>query len=298
MFERSDHLDLLSSILNSYSLEAHIYAQPAVCGAFQVGGDHTPDDACASFHLLGRGHGWLHMQQFESPVALKSGDLILFPGNAWHLITQEPELNGTGEILITEGSGPVSSFLCGSIHIQGGNRNPIMEALPDLILVRAEDGGERLENLARLMVSEAACEEFGSDIALDKLADVLFVLAIRHHIERASDQSGLLAAMSDRRLSRALEAMHHQPGENWSVAQLAERAGMSRTAFSNRFGEVMGQSPIGYLTHWRMQEATRLLQTQKVTVAELSERFGYETEAAFRRAFKRVTGRPPGAVRG
>ena len=148
------------------------------------------------------------------------------------------------------------------------------------------------------MVAESVSDEFGSDIALDKLADVLFVLAIRHHIKRATDQTGLLGAMSDRRLSRALEAMHHQPGENWSVARLAERAGMSRTAFSNRFGEVMGQSPIGYLTHWRMQEATRLLLTQEVTIAELSERFGYETEAAFRRAFKRVTGRPPGAVRG
>ena len=98
-------------------------------------------------------------------------------------------------------------------------------------------------------------------------------------------------------MARALEAVHLHPDHPWTVASLAHRAGMSRTAFSVAFTRIMGISPIGYLTHWRMQEAERLLLTQSITVADLAERFGYQTESAFRRAFKRVMGIPPGGVR-
>jgi AraC-like DNA-binding protein len=233
----------------------------------------------------------------QAPIALRSGDLVLFPQNAWHMISASSELEGDEPIIVNEGDGPITSMICGSIHFRSGHRNPLLAALPRLILVKAETGGSRLESLARIMTAEVDAADFGSDIVNNKLADVLFVLAVRHYIQTAVDQRGVLAALADPALCRALSAIHADPGHGWTVASLASRAGMSRTAFSNRFGQMVGESPISYLTNWRMQQAEHLMRTQGATVAAMAEQFGYETETAFRRAFKRVTRQAPGVVR-
>ena len=293
---RSTEPDLLSGILSSYELDARIYAKPSVCGAWQLGGEGE-QNSCATFHLLGRGQGWLHMRTGQLPMALRSGDLMLFPQNAWHMVSASSVLNGDQPHIVNQGDGPVTSLICGSINFRSGSRNPLMTALPPVILVRAETGGARLATLARVMTAEVETADLGSDIVINKLADVLFVFAVRYYIQTAVDQRGVLAALADPALCRALSAIHARPGHAWTVARLAAQAGMSRTAFSNRFGELVGETPISYLTGWRMQQAEHLMRTQGETVAAVTERFGYETETAFRRAFKRVTGLSPGVVR-
>ena len=147
------------------------------------------------------------------------------------------------------------------------------------------------------MLHEARSSAFGSRAILDKMADTLFVMAVRHYIQHAPERRGLLAALCDPRLVRALEAMHTHPEKEWTVATLAETAHMSRTSFANHFAGVLGAGPIEYLTHWRMTEAKRLLADPRLSVAGVADQLGYRTEAAFRRAFKRVTGLGPGVVR-
>ncbi len=295
----STNSDLVTGILKSYELQASIYASPSVCGAWQIGGQDQSKQAV--FHLIGRGHGWLHMHELSAPIALGTGDLVVFPHNAWHMISPDPELKDDQVHLVTDGDGPLTSMICGMLQFQLGARNPIVDALPELIFIRADQGGPKLSMLAQLLAAEAdtgnlATPTWGQQLVLDKLADALFVLAIRHYIEHSDDRRGLLGALADRRLGKALSAMHAEPGHPWQVAELADAAGMSRTAFSNHFHAVLGESPISYLTQWRMQRAATELR-QGATVTELTERFGYQTEAAFRRAFKRVIGSPPGKVR-
>ena len=155
----------------------------------------------------------------------------------------------------------------------------------------------QFRQLAQLMLHEARSTSFGSRAILDKMADTLFVMAVRHHLEHVPQRRGLLAALYDPRLVHALEAMHTQPGKDWTVASLAEASHMSRTAFANHFASVLDTGPIEYLTEWRMNEARRLLADPRTSVAAVAGDLGYRTEAAFRRAFKRVTGVGPGVVR-
>jgi AraC-like DNA-binding protein len=132
---------------------------------------------------------------------------------------------------------------------------------------------------------------------LNRLAEVMFVLVLRHHMQRAPELKGFLAALKDERIARALAALHRAPGEDWRVDTLAREAGMSRTVFAERFAGLLGQTPMQYLASWRMHLADEMLRERRSSVAQIAERLGYQTETAFRRAFKRVRGIGPGDVR-
>ncbi|HEX7786255.1 MAG TPA: cupin domain-containing protein, partial [Methylomirabilota bacterium] len=183
-----------------------------------------------------------------------------------------------------------TSMLCGEFEFATGKRNAIVDALPPCFVVREQDSGMQCRQLAQLMLHEARGNSFGSRAILDKMADTLFVMAVRHYIEHAPERRGLLGALFDPRLVRALEAIHTQPGKEWTVAALADAAHMSRTAFANHFASVLGAGPIEYLTQWRMAEARRLLSDPRTSVAAVAADLGYHTEAAFRRAVEQGHG--------
>jgi AraC-like DNA-binding protein len=132
---------------------------------------------------------------------------------------------------------------------------------------------------------------------LDRLAEAMFVLVLRHHMARAPELTGFLAALKDERVARALAALHRRPGESWRVNTLAREAGMSRTVFAERFVALLGRTPMQYLAAWRMHLADEMLRAHRSSVAQVAERLGYQTETAFRRAFRRVRGVGPGGVR-
>jgi AraC-like DNA-binding protein len=188
-------------------------------------------------------------------------------------------------------------MLCGEFHFESTTGNPVMDGLPDLVHVRGGESGDAYRRLAQLLVQEAGHAGFGMRAVVDKLADALFVMALRQHLAGTAVRRGLFAAMADARLKRALDAMHREPGRDWTVASLAEVALMSRTAFAERFAEVLEETPYQYLTRWRMAQALKLLRDPRLSVAHVAERLGYQTEAAFRRGFKRVHGYGPGSIR-
>ena len=138
---------------------------------------------------------------------------------------------------------------------------------------------------------------WGQQAVRNKLADTLFTLAVCEYVRRSEQPRGLLAALTDTRLARALSAMHERPGEDWTLAELARVAGMSRTAFAELFAQTVGQPPMQYLAGWRAAEARRLLHDRRLSVANIAERLGYRSEAAFRRFFKRLEGIGPGRLR-
>jgi AraC family transcriptional regulator, activator of mtrCDE len=293
MSERPED-DLLSSVLSAYQLRAGVYGHPQLCGVWQVG---TAGHKRAAFHLVGRGHCWLHMRGGGAPQPLQGGDLIVFPHDDWHMLSGTPALHGEENLLPGDGEGPFTTLVCGYFEFQAGDKNPILDALPAVIVVRREQAGRHLETIGQLLLEEAQAEGLGTRTVLDKLADTLFVMVVRQYIAQMGDQRGLLAALADARLRKALAAIHREPARAWTLELLAQVAGMSRASFAQRFSEMVGTAPIEYLTRWRMTQAELLLRNPQISVAAAAERVGYETEAAFRKAFKRVHGVGPGSIR-
>lgn len=278
---------VFSAVLRANQLRARISSSASYCDNWS---DPEPATEFGTFHLIDSGVCWVRSQVLAEPLRVAAGDLVLFPDGAAHMLSGSADGRSAPETRFT-------SMLCGEFEFATGKRNAIIDALPHCFVVREQNGGAPIRQLAQLMLSEARGKAFGSRAVIDKMADTLFVMAVRHHIEHAAERRGLLAALYDPRLSRALEALHGEPGKDWTVAALAALANMSRTAFAKHFGEMLGTGPIEYLTQWRMIEAQRLLAEPRMSVAAVAEQLGYQTEAAFRRAFKRVTGVGPGQAR-
>jgi AraC family transcriptional regulator, activator of mtrCDE len=284
--------DLLSSVLSAYQLRASVDAHQRFCGRWQVGDYGHPR---AAFHLVGEGRCWLHTRQSAAPEPLEDGDLVVLPHGAWHVISGSPAwpaAEGTGGE-----DGPYTTLVCGYFEFQGGQHNPILDALPEVLILRRRSAGRHFVVLGELLLAEARSDSLGTQTVLDKLADSLFVMIVRHHVNHSHDQRGLLAALADPRLRKALSAMHREPARAWTLETLAHTAAMSRAAFAQRFSELMEAAPIEYLTRWRMTQAELMLRNPQVSVARVAGQVGYQTEAAFRKAFKRIHGIGPGALR-
>lgn len=287
--------DLLSDVLHSFRLRAGIFKQGSYCGAWAL--DATGVTR-TTFHLIGRGQAWLHREGEAEPMVVRGGDLVMFPHAAWHQLSGTPQRQ-PGMHLTSTGDGPYTTVLCAMVEFETGGLNPVMQALPAAIVVRSEDQGTsaQLHALARLMLAEYDAGAAGRQGVLDRLAEVMFVLVLRHHMQQAKELSGFLAALRDERIARSLAALHRAPGRDWRVETLAREAHMSRTVFAERFVALLGQTPMQYLAAWRMHLAEQMLRERRASVAQIAERLGYQTEAAFRRAFRRVRGVGLGEVR-
>jgi AraC-like DNA-binding protein len=289
MSERSDDA-LLDGILATYQMHARITDNMRYCGRWRDWDPQAPPGT-AWFHLLDQGECWLHMGASDVRVRLGAGDLVVLPRGTAHVLTPIEGPDGR----IDENG--YTTMLCGEFRFVSTTGNPVMDALPDLMHVPAAESGDAYRRLAQLLVQEAGHPGFGMQAVVDKLADALFVMGLRQHLASTAGRRGLFAALADSRLKRALDAIHRDPGREWTVASLAEVALLSRTAFAERFAEVLEETPYQYLTRWRMAQALRLLRDPRLSVAHVAERLGYQTEAAFRRSFKRVHGYGPGSVR-
>jgi AraC family transcriptional activator of mtrCDE len=287
--------DLLSDVFQKLRLRARIFKQGSYCGAWAL--DATGATGTI-FHLIGRGQAWLHCKDECEPLVVRGGDLVMFPRADWHQLSGTPRRQ-PGMRSGKTGDGPFTTVLCASVDFETGWADPILKALPSVMVVRSEDSGTsaELHALARLMLVEYEAEAVGRQGVLDRLAEVMFVLVLRHHMTKTPQLKGFLGALKDERVASALAAIHARPGDGWRVHTLAREAGMSRTAFAERFAVLLGITPMQYLTGWRMHVADEMLRAKRASVAQVAELLGYQTETAFRRAFKRLRGIGPGEVR-
>lgn len=292
-------MDVLSDILRLLRLRANIFFHANMCG----GGWSLDSSGSgrATFHLIARGSCWLH-RPGVAPVPLQGGDLIVFPHDAVHVISaheQRPAVAAHSGVIEGDGNGPATRVVCGYFDFDSPQANPLLAALPEVVHIRGETAATQdwLDMLLRLIAAESERDAAGRDVVIDRLADVLFIQVIRAYMQDHQDSQGLLAALADQRINRVLQAVHAAPEQAWSVAQLADIAAMSRAAFAKRFNELVGQAPMTYVAHWRMQRAYEWLRTTDRSVAAIAECCGYQTEAAFRKAFKQHMGVGPGAVR-
>lgn len=285
----ADRDNVLETVLGAYRMRVEITADVRYCGTWY---DQEPSTRYGQFHLLTEGECWVSGAALEAPMHLRCGDLIVFPGGVRHLLSSSPDAH----LPETEVPGD-TAMLCGELEFITGTSNPIFSALPAYFVVRSNESSQGFRQLAAMLTETSRDRRWGRQLVQNKLADSLFTMAVCEYVRRAEHPRGLLAALTDVRLSRALAAVHERPGEDWTIQLMVQHANMSRTAFAELFTATVGMPPIQYLAHWRATEARRLLKNRRFSVAAVAEMLGYRSEAAFRRFFKRIEGVGPGEVR-
>jgi AraC-like DNA-binding protein len=244
---------------------------------------------------------------------LHPGDVALVPQGTGHVLRSEPGVpappimeldlehpSDRYEILRHGQGGAPTTLICGAVRFDHPVARNLVGILPPMIYIEASDGSRAtwMQGIFELMAAEARQFRPGGEAVITRLADVLVIQAIRAWIDTApAARTGWLGALQDQQIGRALTLIHREPARAWTVGSLAREIALSRSAFAARFTELVNEPAMQYLTRWRMQIAQNALQTERATVAELASRLGYQSEAAFARAFKRVIGVPPGAVK-
>ena len=264
------------------------------------------------FHVLTEGRCKAKLIEGGQTIELGSGDLIMLPRGSRHLMGSDLHLApavadsivrpGKGGMLRIEhgGGGEKTRFVCGYLHCDERLCGQLLDALPRILRIPLGDGtaGGWVEGLLAAGTQESAAARPGSDTMLAKLSELLFVEALRRYIDLLPEgQRGWLAALGDRFVGRALALMHERPDRDWTVDELAAAVGLSRSSLAQRFTDYIGQPPIQYLTRWRLTIAAQRLRNEKTTLARIAADSGYDSEAAFNRAFKRALGTTPAVWR-
>ncbi len=217
------------------------------------------------------------LQAGKADLELHEPTLLFYPRGGTHSFVVDPERG--------------ADLVCATVELGGAEGNPIGRGLPELVVLPLATH-PALAPVCDLLIGEAFSDGGGRQAGLDRLFDYLLILIVRHVVASGSVTTGVLAGLADPRLAKALTAIHEAPQKSWTLGDLADVAGMSRTRFAEHFRTLIGRSPIDYLTIWRMTVARQLLAKGK-PVKSVAAQIGYESAAAFSRVFSRVTGQPP-----
>ena len=307
-------MDLIDNFLSTIRIEGVCYGRiqaTAPWGLQSEAGSH------ARFGLITHGQAWLTPSAASEPIHLSQGDFFLLAPGREYLLSDDLKASprSLSELIQDRCNGPIrfggggapTTIIAGRFNFDEALGKPLADFFPPRILIR---GGEpqmvplqkTLELLAAEVDASTLRTEQGSEVAVRRLADLLLIQALRSHIASAPDgereeTAGWLHAFSDSQIGAALNSMHERIDHPWTVASLASEAGMSRSAFAQRFKQLMSQSPLEYLTRWRMYRGTYLLRQSDRKLADVAQAVGYDSDGAFHKAFKRVLGVAPGEYR-
>jgi len=300
--------DLLSEVLQDLRLANATYGRSELTAPWGI---EIPFKEGVRFHFVVDGQ-CLMRSDGRQPIMMQAGDVVLLPHGTAHVIADaplrparplaelEPALVGKGTYrLVAGGGGARSLIVCCTIGFEGPTANPLLDMLPPILHVCRDDLRDSyLAILLELMAEEMRTERIGAATIMARLADIILTHIVRTWVEtREAQLTGWLAAIRDPQVGRALASIHRQPGKAWDLKALAAIAGMSRSQFSRRFGELLKISPARYLAQWRMRLATAWIRNNDMTVTEVAARLGYESESSFSRAFKRFRGIAPSLVK-
>jgi AraC-like DNA-binding protein len=317
--------DVLSAVHMSGSVFFDVTAQsPWVAeapAAAQIANEITPGAQYAiEYHVVVRGACWIALlgDSASAPIRLEEGDIAVIPRGDPHVVSSAPgmraepnldihrrpeDANALPFALRTGGDGPGDAqLICGFFTCDARPFNPLLDSLPRFIRFgRDASRGSHsvLEQFIRFATEEMSSDRAGRQIVLNRLSELLFVEVIRWHMDQMPNDrgGGWLAGLRDPLVGRALSLLHDVPAHAWTLEELATRVGASRSALADRFTHLVGCPPIQYLTQWRMQLAARRLADCGVKVSVVANEVGYDSEAAFSRAFKKLVGQSPGRWR-
>jgi len=285
-------MNVFNDFIRLLRLEVDIYHNAKICGNWSIN-EHALGKTC--FHIVTKGSCIL-----DIPGYLKTefceGDLIIFPREIKHSMHSIDEQNGTQEHLCYSSNKMGTGMLCGEVSIMHLYQNQLLNALPAVLLIKNDENTIWLEQIKTLLLNESLNYERTQSEILNRLSEMLFIYALRYYLEQENVQHGLLALYGDSKLSKAIFAFHQSINFKWNLETLAKQAGMSRTNFSKYFKQKSGWTVNQYTTWWRMQKAWEKLKLGN-TINDVSEAVGYQSEAAFSRAFKKQFNKNPGLVR-
>jgi len=293
-------MDVLSTVLKKVKLSSTVYFKSDFASPW---GMDIPKGPYAQFHIVTRGQCIL--QTKEKSIQLFSGDIVVFPLGTSHWLadTESSSLTSGQEVVqsivngnsLFEGNQVATTLVCGHFEFDRHMNHPFVNELPEIIHITDSERKEKLwlENIATLIIQEAGNENAGSNIIVNKLGEVLFIHTLRAFFGRNIDNKGFLAAVQDERIGKALHVIHEKPENDWQLQSLSKVAGMSRTSFSNQFKSLVGETPLSYITNWRILQAKELLKESTQSVGEIAEHVGYQSEAAFNRVFKKLVSITP-----
>jgi AraC-like DNA-binding protein len=310
--------DPLTEALQFLRLDGIFYCRTELTAPF---GAHLPPMAgCLWFHVVTAGACTL-VDSGGVPHRLGPGTMAVLPRGAGHDLVDEPSSGGRlpsvldlphdhispqYAILRHGGGGEPASLVCAAVRVANPSARGLLDVLPEVLVVDPATAGRAgaaptlaaLPALLDMVAAETRRPAPGSEAVVTRVCDILAITAIRTWLDTdPSARTGWLGALRDPRIGQAVALIHREPERPWTVAELADAVAMSRSAFAARFREMVGRSPVRYLTGWRMRVATDLLAEEQLTVARVAERLGYASEAAFSRAYRRHTGMAPGEVR-
>jgi AraC-like DNA-binding protein len=286
-------MNVLNSVLGKVKLSSTVYFKSDFSSPW---GMNIPKTNFAQFHIITKGQCVLKIE--GKIITLFTGDIIVLPFGTSHKMADEEmsECRSGEEVLqsilngtpMFNGEHVSTNLICGHFEFDKSISHLFFEELPKVIHITGFERKERiwLENITNLVIHEMDKEQNGNNIIANKLGEVFFIHVLRTFIEKKPLDKGFIAALQDKRMNEVLKAIHQYPEKDWKVELLAQKAGMSRASFSNKFKVIIGKTPMGYLTSWRVTLAKELLRESNKSVGEISHMVGYQSEAAFNRVFK------------
>ncbi len=265
------------------------------------------------FHLLTEGRAYAQVEGDDRRIPLNAGDILIVPHGDAHILGNGPPVTPMDRAKVVErflsqglkvsrmgGGGELSKFICGYMACDPHLSGVFLGGLPPILKVNIRDdaSGQWLENSIRYSVDNVDASRPGGEAVLAKLSEVLFVETLRRYIALLPrQQTGWLAGARDPEVGKALALLHRQPADPWTIASLANKVGISRSVLAERFRRYLSETPIAYLTRWRLHLGAQMLTSTSSGVARIAAEVGYESEPSFNRAFKREFGLPPARFR-
>jgi AraC-like DNA-binding protein len=315
-------MDVLSDILNAVRLKGAVFynaefsapwsfRSPPSCRLARYVA--SEESHIIVYHLVLEGKAWARLETGAQSLTLCAGDIVMFPhgdahvmgnGSATTPVDDEAQLDtifSQGlDMARMGGGGDATRFICGYMISEPRTSTVLLAGLPPILKVSIgnDPAGTWLGNSIRFSVEQARGSAPGADAVLAKLSEALFVETLRRYLAiLPPSETGWLAGARDPQVGRALSLLHRQPARQWTLPDLAQETGVSRSVLAERFRHYLGEPPVAYLTRWRMALAARMLQSTPQSIAQIAGGVGYDSEAAFNRAFKRVFGLPPARFR-
>ena len=320
-------MDALSDVLSAVRLTGAVFLEMqmrenwsyltaparAIADVIMPEADHV-----ISYHLLLSGQCYARLPEGE-PVKLRAGEVVMFPGGDRHILAtgsrsglrmQPTDISGEslhlmlkrGEVTpLREGkTGDATRIVCGFLACEGRMADSILQSLPRMLRVDLRGSGTAawVQSSIQFSMAQSAAQRPGSAMVLARLSEVLFAEAVRQYMDNVPEaQAGWLGALRDRHVGRALALLHERPTTAWTLERLSREVGLSRSALGDRFSSLVGKAPMQYLTSWRLAMAEARLRRREGSILRIATDVGYESQAAFNRAFKREFGLPPAAWR-
>jgi AraC-like DNA-binding protein len=304
-------VDVLADIFETIQLRGTFYFRTDFSPPWGTTVPHL--GRVARFHHVVQGRCWIRVGDAE-PIELSAGDIVLVPKGATHVLSHAATVNAPplenvlaaagyqGDGLLAIGSGDpaaTTQLVCGHLTFGDSADHAVLRALPPIIRISNAERARRpwFDQVLRLLVSHVFSGHPGSIAVVTRLSEIVFIEAIRFAGDEAPELRRLMEAFADARIGRTIALIHREPARAWTVDDLAREVGMSRTRFAEQFREMIGTSPVNYLTEWRLQRAVAALSHSRRPIGEIARECGYSSPAAFTRAFNERFGQTPKAFR-